>query len=406
MQARWQQICFVLCFYILGCNNVECTDTQRGLKKQHLRINSEGLLNRQGLKSPDGESDEGKVMEAEFKKSGSPDLENINLKASLFTPGYKCRICEDVAETFRNTNKCRGIDGISKSDDGEEGTPRASEDLVPCKAPGNCGLHRDEKKKEKCKSLQTAWRKDEGTLKEIYSSVYNQDNPHKTCMKLGMCRPANEPDGAACQGVLMSSECKDDIFCDSSKCKSDDCIVCYWLIKTWPVFGDICAPGKAGKMSKAPNSAVSFYDYYGKYPRSAKSNMLEDDRDKRTPPENSALAEMCYTLWDKVLVWPRARYLITYVNQLGTTMKERSGMTGWNPNTVCKCLSLCPYNAIQGPAVDQDCVADEPVLLSRVVTESLFPDLTPQKGDPEKLLKDLVVDREDKVAAAEWWKHR
>ena len=178
------------------------------------------------------------------------------------------------------------------------------------------------------------------------------------------------------------------------------------MIKTWPVFGDICAPGKAGKMSKAPNSAVSFYDYYGKYPRSAKSNMLEDDRDKRTPPENSALAEMCYTLWDKVLVWPRARYLITYVNQLGTTMKERSGMTGWNPNTVCKCLSLCPYNAIQGPAVDQDCVADEPALLSRLVTESLFPDLTPEKGNPAKLVKDLVVDKENKLAAAEWWKHR
>ena len=49
-------------------------------------------------------------MEAEFKKSGSPDLENINQKASLFIPGYKCRICEDVAETFRNTNKCRGMD--------------------------------------------------------------------------------------------------------------------------------------------------------------------------------------------------------------------------------------------------------------------------------------------------------
>ena len=97
-----------------------------------------------------------------------------------------------------------------------------------------------------------------GLSKKFYSSVYNQDNPHKTCMKLGMCRPANEPDGAACQGVLMSSECKDDIFCDSSKCKSDDCIVCYWLIKTWPVFGDICTPGKAGKMSKAPNSILSF----------------------------------------------------------------------------------------------------------------------------------------------------
>ena len=54
-----------------------------------------------------------------------------------------------------------------KDDDGEEVTPRASEDLVPCKAPGNCGLFENQKKKEKCKSLQTAWRKDEGTLKEI-----------------------------------------------------------------------------------------------------------------------------------------------------------------------------------------------------------------------------------------------
>ena len=99
--------------------------------------------------------------------------------------------------------------------------------------------------------------------------------------------------------------------------------------------------------------------------------------------------------------------ILDYVcESVGATMKDRSGVTGWNANTVCKCLSLCPYNAIQGPAVDQDCVADEPALLSRLVTESLFPDLTPQKGDPAKLVKDLVVDKEDKLAAAEWWKHR
>ena len=99
MQTRWPQLCFVLCFCILGCNHVACTDTQRGLKKQHLRINSEGSLNRQSLKdtsAPDGGNDDGKVMEAGFMKSGSPDLENINLQATFFTPGYKCRICEDV----------------------------------------------------------------------------------------------------------------------------------------------------------------------------------------------------------------------------------------------------------------------------------------------------------------------
>ena len=56
-------------------------------------------------------------------------------------------------------------------------------------------------------------------------------------------------------------------------------------------------------------------------------------------------------------------------------------------------LSLCPYNAIQGAAVDQDRVADEPALLSRLVTESLFPDLTPEKGKLA-LVKDLVVDKE------------
>ena len=93
-----------------------------------------------------------------------------------------------------------------KDDDGEKKLrPELAKTWFHVKPQEIVGCLRTKLKKEKCKSLQTAWRKDEVTLKKRYSSVYNQDNPHKTCMKLGMCRPANEPDGAACQGVLMSS---------------------------------------------------------------------------------------------------------------------------------------------------------------------------------------------------------
>jgi len=346
----------------------------------------------------------GKQLVEKNLKGGLPDMENINQLASNFVPGYKCRVCEDVVETFRDTNKCRGLEGLTKDDDGQEGSPRASNDLTPCKPPQNCDQFENAAQAEKCKSVRDSWRQDPVTLKEIYNSVYNQDNPHKTCMGLGMCRPTNEPDGAACEGVLMSNECRDDIFCDNSKCKSDDCVVCYWLVKTWPIFGDICTPGKPGEQQKSPPSVLSYNDYYGKVQRAEKSPALETDRDKRASPEGTTLHAECYTLWDKIIGWPRARYLITYINELGSTVKERTG-AGWNANTVCKCLSLCPYNALQGPAVEQDCSADQPELLTPSVIESLFPDLSKERGNPKLLPKDIVAGKQDEIEANEWWKH-
>ena len=56
--------------------------------------------------------------------------------------------------------------------------------------------------------------------------------------------------------------------------------------------------------------------------------------------------------------------------------------------------------------VEQDCVADQPEMLTKFVTQALFPDLTPEKGDPTKLNQDLIVTKKDELEAAEWWKHR
>ena len=411
---------FVLFISILILNYNIIIINGRILKKTTtlLRTNSAALPPKDPTKK-DGASDEsaevaedvtpekadGKELEEKNFRSGAQDLENINHKSSLFVPGYKCRVCEDVVETFRDTNKCRGIDGIvDKTDDGEVGTPLASTDLRPCRTPGNCAQFKDPKQAVKCKSLTDSWRQDPGTIESIYLSVFNGNDALQTCQKLGQCRPPDQPDGAACESTLMSDACRDDIFCDTSKCKSDDCIVCYRLVKTWPIFGDVCTPGK--NSLKSPKSKMTYEEYYGKYPRAGKSPELESDRDQRATPEGTALSIECYKLWDKIINWPRARYLITYVNELGSSMKERSGGTGWNANTVCKCLSLCPYNALQGAAVEQDCVADQPEMLTKFVTQALFPDLTPEKGDPTKLNQDLIVTKKDELEAAEWWKHR
>jgi hypothetical protein len=338
---------------------------------------------------------------AENLKSRSYDHGLLKLLGTKsFVPGYLCQICEDVAETFRDTNKCRGIDGDEKetNHDGEEASPRAQVDLTPCKPPHHCTLWKDQKKRDKCSSLQRAWRQD----KQILDIVYNRHPPLQSCIQLGMCREEQDTEGEACAYVLNSNECRDDMNCDSSKCPSDDCMACYWLVKTWPMFGEICTPGGN---KNPPKGGMTSKDFYRSALRAKGSPSLSrDSPSQKILPNPATLSNECYEMWDRFVFSPKARYMISYVNQLGVAQNNEWGATAWDANTVCKCLSECAYDEYQAPQVEQACrgnaLVNQPGVLS-----SLFPDLGEEQVHNKQKTQNIHIGAKDKEEAKEWWNH-
>jgi hypothetical protein len=321
-------------------------------------------------------------------------------KPKSFLQGYTCQICEDVALTLRDTSKCRGMEGLPKDGrgDGTVETPQMLDDLTPCTPPGHCNMWKDEAKREKCSSLKKAWRQDVVTLGMIYENHENGKTPLDMCISLGQCRPESSAEGSECASVLRGRECKDNIYCDSSACKSDDCLACYWIIKTWPFFSDLCHPKKGVTSRKG---GISSKEFYKDAKRAVLSPPLTGDAEfRKTPPDSATLGKECYEMYDKFVFSKKARYLITYVGD--------STDGGWNANTMCKCLGECAYDEYQSPFIEEACQEGEPGVaekLSPLIVASLFPDIQKEKGDPEKLRVDTQLRSDDVRNAKEWWSH-
>lgn len=304
----------------------------------------------------------------------------------------ECRACETVMTTWREMFPCVGLAE-------PDWTPEIAIELPACPWVTTCSFfHEDERAgactamKDELKSkyeevwsaLQTAYAeiaKEESA--EIPEGSLYPDNGanwkppevmrnnrktayYKACVELGRC----EDSAVDCKTMLLGDTCRDNPSCPDAKSCDENCYQCYWVLRGWfPFFQSKGSDNEAdgyGNCEGVP-SAASFLELESS-PQAVKglgSPALVSGR-------GSPTLDDCMLIWDEVAKDPKARYLASYVSQLGSY--------DWNANTACRCLQKCEYDSYEAFDLFRAC-SYEP---SDARVASLFPDLLIESSETDE----------------------
>lgn len=167
--------------------------------------------------------------------------------------------------------------------------------------------------------------------------------------------------GSKCVVALSTAECADDIECKTALEVCDEtCYMCYWQVKTWPVFQGEC--GKAGGGVRPPPEPPKklrrrlFRRRLLLYPGLGSPPVTPQPENAASPAE---LNNVCWDTWDEFEKTPKARYLAGMVDQLGDIP--------WEANTVCKCLGICPFDEFEAVQLKSSCswYEDDPIITGK-----------------------------------------
>jgi len=324
----------------------------------------------------------------------SAGISSNEVSQDSLTPaaGFKCRVCEDVASTWRHTFQCVGMGENDMS-------PRVTEDGPGCLPTSNCNQFTGEIKAS-CEDLRKSFRT--GSAIEISQAIIEGTGSYEICSDiLGICPKQASPEGADCAREFNKYECNDDIECKSAREACDArCFACYWQVRVWPSFQGECKRALGG----------------GPPPPEPKKNKLRLRRRRlltRAPhllpglgsppldpqPKNARqpaeLANLCWNTWDLFEKSSKARFLSGMVDQLGNLP--------WEANTVCKCLGICAYDEFEGIQLLSACDwhDDDPG-----IAEALFPDISPSLNAAirnNKQLKNPLLISQDKHESDHYW---
>ena len=150
--------------------------------------------------------------------------------------GWRCKACQDVANTWRRTYGCAGTTTPDKQ-------PRTNDDVSGCRVTSHCNQFKGKKKREMCTLLRADFAKDDLALATIAENAKGEPpvNAYDTCVTLQKCQDKGDAqNGQKCYSALHGDNCQDDIFCKGQADCSNECFVCYWVVTTWPVFSAEC----------------------------------------------------------------------------------------------------------------------------------------------------------------------
>ena len=300
-------------------------------------------------------------------------------------PGWRCRVCEDVAQTWRDTFQCAGGGDVSVS-------PAVTERGESCVPTSNCDQF-EGSRKSTCEDIKSSLRTSDADMGLITTRVNEKVGSYDICEQMGKCQPQTSPSGAGCFKAMNSLKCADDVGCEAGETDCDDmCFVCYWVVRSWPVWVGECkrSVGGSAPPPESPPKADALLrrrrrrllvQAQGKPPTGLGSP--PNDPEPENARSTAELGETCFKTWDEFEQSPRARFLTGFTDQLGAL--------AWNANTVCKCLAYCPYDEFEAIQLLSACdwVDDSPD-----IRESLFPDLSKhvhnhgKRVDPGKAAAD------------------
>lgn len=293
----------------------------------------------------------------------------------------ECLACESAMTTWRETFPCVGL---SEPD----WTPESAMEISACPWVATCTFFDVESgKRELCEGMKESFANDfvstHGVLlgkrtEQDDKSASGEDddvNPpqifrnnnkkyvFESCKELGHC-----PDDEDCRKALLGDTCKDNPSCpEAAKC-DDACYMCYWVLGSWfPLFTKPRA-GTEGQDGFGNCAFSSFLELDEEPVRGVGSPDLVTSRGKATSKE-------CLDAWRTIEKDPKARYMASYVSQLGSYE--------WNANTVCRCLGMCTYDSYVAFDLYRACSYEA----SDARVASLFPELmigdTDEGGDAE-----------------------
>jgi hypothetical protein len=322
---------------------------------------------------------------------------------------WMCRSCVDVVQTWRDTFPCAGANDPMRQ-------ARQMTDTQGCSFSSRCDMFKDERLGI-CLDMKRAFREDRFHSQLIHKEIRAKTSFYDICEKLSRCEPQTSEQGSKCSKAINEFDCADDPFCkDRTEC-APRCHVCYWVVKTWPVFMEECYRGVFNgeappKNSKGLNSQGKRRRRRRLQQKQSRSMNSKDHRGLKpgagSPPWEPApqyaenpviLQDYCYQLWDEVENSAIDRYLIS--------VKSEMGATDWHAQTVCQCMKICPYDELEAIDLLSYCSADElkdPAMLE-AIKRSMFPDLSKSSALPSKHPRNPTKDMEEQKSIKNFWEH-
>ena len=321
---------------------------------------------------------------------------------------WMCRACVDVAQTWRETFPCTGSNEPMRQS-------RQVTDTQGCSFSSRCDMFSDDRA-SMCVDMKRAFREDRFQAQLIHKELSSKTSYYDICEKLSKCEPQTTEQGSQCSKVINEFDCADDPFCkERDKCDTK-CHVCYWVVKTWPVFMEECYKGVFNGALPPKSSGVvqekflrrRLLDSQGQTSRQPKKKHGGLKPGAGSPPwepapENAdstaTLQDYCFKLWDDVENSAKDRYLISVKSAMGTT--------NWHAQTVCQCMKICPYDELEAIDLLSYCSADEltnPVMLD-AIKKSMFPDLDKRTSMPASIPRDPTKDAEEAEQTRNFWDH-
>jgi hypothetical protein len=389
-----------------------------------------------------------------------------------YLPSEDCLMCEDVAQTWRETFPCAG-------NAEPNWTPNDSVDFPACAFAAPCDSFRGETVEETsalqgvCQAEKDRFYSSMPDGLSMWKAVYeDRENtmqrlkdwpapdveigvarPYQICRSLGVCTE----DDKSCEDEFAMMECRDDPGCtpvvpkdaeptgsgpggdaryimrpqvqksDDSVACPQNCYMCYWIVRAFPLFQDYCQPmpdpltrelhpffnadnleknklkwsrnewvwseasntgggSKKGPWATAKGSAgrsklngrvagemrgLGSPDFPPDESFGTLNKKLGDARARAYGTKETH--RKCMDLWREFEMSPKARFLIQY--------KDRFGNHPWNANTACKCLGRCAYNSYEAMDLLPQCQYEH----NSDMVASLFPDLPADLGAAKEL---------------------
>jgi hypothetical protein len=310
---------------------------------------------------------------------------------------WRCRACVDVAQTWRETFPCAGnADTLSSA--------READDTHGCGFTSHCDMFETPEKQSLCNNMKLEIRDDRFKTQQIIKGLRGKESYYNICLEMGKCDSPSTGEGSKCAKVMNDKNCAYDPFCkERSEC-NDRCYMCYWVVKTFPVFEEECYRGVHNgaappERKHPPGLSRRRRRVLGKpeLKEGLGSPPYEPAPEHASNP--AQLGDYCFQLWDQIEGSARDRYLISYKSSLGGN--------DWNAQTACQCMKLCPFNELEALDMMSVCARDELDIGGGLdgIKKSLFPDLVRGAAEVSQFTRNVDSELREKQDQKNFWEH-
>lgn len=203
-------------------------------------------------------------------------------------PSLRCRVCEDVAQTWHDSYRCAG-----ESLELWSGSPDAP--AQACDQPRFSCEQLAGDLAYSCRQMESEFIDDDAAARILWKSQMEFGQSYQTCVKLGRCEADPAPEEGAmhpCHEAFSSEEGKNNIlFPGFTQSCTEECYLCGWLVREWPLFQEICTPDGTGMVNAVdPDRQVTkefqlaklaiFHDYLNPTPPTPPAEQNETGNNK------------------------------------------------------------------------------------------------------------------------------